>query len=148
MHGYIIHKQHIHATAHIKMISLLLSFRELINILITGFSFITRMDRESLTKHCGCRRHPHYDVCAQCDECNTPVCLKCMTSQTHRGHQFTNLNDRMQDAKNAIRKHVYHIDHVMLPEVRREKENTATKLHQDEEEKYNTVCIYVWYTFS
>ncbi|XP_062594619.1 uncharacterized protein LOC134256046 [Saccostrea cucullata] len=38
-----------------------------------------------------CKIHPTKDVDMLCEECQVPVCSKCVTQQNHRGHIFTDL---------------------------------------------------------
>ncbi|XP_062596287.1 uncharacterized protein LOC134257708 [Saccostrea cucullata] len=38
-----------------------------------------------------CKIHPNKDVEMLCEECQVPVCSKCVTQKEHRGHIFTDL---------------------------------------------------------
>lgn len=38
-----------------------------------------------------CSDHPTKNIEILCDECNVPVCSKCITMSVHRGHSFTDL---------------------------------------------------------
>ncbi|XP_061192383.1 uncharacterized protein LOC133200606 [Saccostrea echinata] len=55
-----------------------------------------------------CKIHPTKDVDMLCEECQIPVCSKCVTQREHRGHIFTDLEtvyaEKYTDFQEEIRK--------------------------------------------
>ncbi|XP_062599779.1 E3 ubiquitin-protein ligase TRIM71-like [Saccostrea cucullata] len=49
-----------------------------------------------------CTSHSHQRCEAHCQQCNVPVCIKCLTGPNHRGHEFDDMVDIIVRKKEEI----------------------------------------------
>ncbi|XP_062595588.1 RING finger protein 207-like [Saccostrea cucullata] len=62
-----------------------------------------------------CKIHPTKDVDMLCEECQVPVCSKCVTQQIHRGHIFTDLETIYAEKYADFQQEIFKIQEYFLP---------------------------------
>lgn len=62
-----------------------------------------------------CSDHPNKNIDILCDECNMPVCSKCITMSVHKGHSFTDLETIYPEKYEANREKIQKIQGYLMP---------------------------------
>ncbi|XP_061167682.1 uncharacterized protein LOC133176584 [Saccostrea echinata] len=62
-----------------------------------------------------CKIHPTKDVDMFCEECQVPLCSKCVTQQNHLGHIFTDLETIFAEKYAAFEQEIFKIQEYFLP---------------------------------
>lgn len=65
-----------------------------------------------------CSDHPTKNIDILCDECNVPVCSKCITMSVHRGHSFTDLETIYPEKYVANVEKIQKIESNLVPTVK------------------------------
>nr|XP_022312160.1 uncharacterized protein LOC111117357 [Crassostrea virginica] len=84
-----------------------------------------------------CQHHPGQRCEANCLQCSEPVCLKCIISGPHKGHEVEELTKTHENIKQKIEKDTVEIKDKIIPEYQRknaeiEKSMSKTKSQFDE----------------
>ena len=92
-----------------------------------------------------CPHHARSDVCARCNECGVLVCLDCMTSAEHEGHQFKQIKECLREANDSINKHLHRMGTVLLPGIKKRRAELSRQITANEREmqyKVKYFCVY------
>ncbi|XP_061183335.1 uncharacterized protein LOC133191606 [Saccostrea echinata] len=60
-----------------------------------------------------CTSHSHQRCEAHCQQCDAPVCLKCLTGPNHRGHEFDDMADIIVKKKEEIKRENEEIEFII-----------------------------------
>lgn len=73
-----------------------------------------------------CSDHPTKNIDILCDECNVPVCSKCITMSVHRGHSFTDLETIYPEKYEANIEKIQKIEGNLMPTTKDLQKNIQT----------------------
>ncbi|XP_062604201.1 uncharacterized protein LOC134280423 isoform X2 [Saccostrea cucullata] len=76
---------------------------------------------ENITKEC--EYHPHHRCEGQCQQCDVPVCIKCII-KSHQGHTLLDIENIYNDKKEEIQKETQEIKSKLLPKCTKYNEDT------------------------
>ncbi|XP_048743729.2 uncharacterized protein LOC125657116 [Ostrea edulis] len=74
-----------------------------------------------------CELHTNQRCEAHCQQCDVPVCLKCMLGP-HNGHKYEDMSDIFNSKKNDIEKEIKEIESTIIPQYNKKNEETESKL--------------------
>lgn len=79
-----------------------------------------------------CPTHPGHRCEAHCQQCDIHVCVKCILG-THKSHPVFEMADVVQRKKEEIAKENEHIESVIIPKYKKEKDDSKMKISESEE---------------
>ncbi|XP_055998755.1 E3 ubiquitin-protein ligase TRIM71-like [Ostrea edulis] len=74
-----------------------------------------------------CEFHTNQRCEAHCQQCDVPVCLKCMLGP-HNGHKYGDMSDIFNSKKHDIEKETKEIESTIIPQYKKKNEETESKL--------------------
>ncbi|XP_048738767.2 E3 ubiquitin-protein ligase TRIM71-like [Ostrea edulis] len=74
-----------------------------------------------------CEFHTNQRCEAHCQQCDIPVCLKCMLG-LHNGHKYGDMSDIFNKQKNDIEKETKEIESTIISQYKKKNEETKSKL--------------------
>lgn len=74
-----------------------------------------------------CKIHPSKDLDILCEECNVPLCSKCSTMPSHRGHTFVDLEEKYAENCHTCQETILKICQYFIPE----SQNLQKKTNDD-----------------
>ena len=77
-----------------------------------------------------CPFHPSHKITSLCSTCGILVCLECIMSKEHKGHEFKKISECLREPTNAIARYLTNIDKNLLEAVDRELD--AIKIERKE----------------
>lgn len=78
-----------------------------------------------------CPTHPGHRCEAHCQQCDVHVCVKCILG-THKSHPVFEMADVVQRKKEEIAKENEHIESVIIPKYKKEKDDSKMKISESE----------------
>lgn len=94
-----------------------------------------------------CKKHPTKDLDLLCEECQIPLCSKCVSQETHKGHKFDDLEKFYSENCHSCLETLPSIQNYFIPtsnelkteiqenekEIKRVMENTRKEVKEDTE---------------
>ncbi|XP_061186767.1 uncharacterized protein LOC133194882 [Saccostrea echinata] len=74
-----------------------------------------------------CKFHPNQRCEAQCQQCDVPVCMICVTT-SHNGHKVRDITNIFNDKKKEIQEEIHEIESSILPRFTKKNEDTDTEI--------------------
>ncbi|XP_048743648.2 E3 ubiquitin-protein ligase TRIM71-like [Ostrea edulis] len=74
-----------------------------------------------------CEFHSNQRCEAHCQQCDVPVCLKCILG-SHNGHRYRGMSDIFNGKKKKLEKETKEIESTIIPRYRKKNEETENKL--------------------
>ncbi|XP_056001467.1 uncharacterized protein LOC130046503 [Ostrea edulis] len=74
-----------------------------------------------------CEFHTNQRCEAHCQQCDVPVCLKCMLGP-HNGHKVKDMPEIFNDKKKKLEKETKEIEFTIIPQYKKKNEETESKL--------------------
>lgn len=71
--------------------------------------------RRSTTNYPKCPTHTSKQCELHCKQCNIPICIRCVSSAAHRGHEFVNLMKTHLKKKGFIRRDLQELEKSIFP---------------------------------
>ena len=78
------------------------------------------LDRKIQVVLPACPEHSGQRCEVNCKECNTPVCLKCIVSGTHKGHDIEELSETHENKIRKIKSDTEEIQAKLIPKYQKE----------------------------
>ncbi|XP_056001160.1 tripartite motif-containing protein 45-like isoform X1 [Ostrea edulis] len=74
-----------------------------------------------------CEFHSNQRCEAHCQQCDVPVCLKCILGP-HNGHKYRDMSDIFHDKKKKLEKDTKEIESTIIPQYKKKNEKTENKI--------------------
>ncbi|XP_061182711.1 protein wech-like [Saccostrea echinata] len=74
-----------------------------------------------------CTSHSHQRCEVHCQQCDVPVCIKCLTGPKHKGHEFHDMADIITKMREKIKRETEEIEGI-IPNIREKDADTENKI--------------------
>ena len=75
-----------------------------------------------------CREHPGQRFGINCKKCNKPVCVKCIASGPHKGHDVEELTETHENKIRKIKSDTEEIKAKIIPKYQNEDQNIGNTI--------------------